>query len=230
MGISNLKKFIVPFVAAAVALAIGLGVGSVNVKKEQKVFEEKLKETNKKLSYMKRKMSEEKSEATAFIERQSQAEVEALQGQMAALQGQVHRSRELAKTLGAKLKDAEEASARGKKESEEALARARKIIQELETAGNELDGRLKKTSSEKQSLQAELAKTGQNFNKSLADNARLCVIAEDLVKKYSDKGLGTVLMEKEPLTKFKKVELEQFVKKYREEIDTLKLKKSAGER
>ena len=230
MGISGLKKYIVPFVAASVGLAIGLGVGNVNLKKEQKVFEEKLKETNKKLSFMKRKMSEEKSEATAYIERQRQAEVEALQGEMSALQGQMNKSRELAKTLGAKLKGAEEVSVRGKKESEEALARARKIIQELETAGNELEGRLKKTSSEKQSLQAELAKTGQNFNKSLSDNARLCVIAEDLVKKYSDKGLGMVLLEKEPLTKFKKVELEQFVKKYREEIDSLKLKKSAGER
>jgi len=230
MGISGLKKYIVPFVAAAVGLAIGLGVGSVNVKKEQKVFEEKIKDANKKMSYMKRKMSEEKSEATAYIERQRQAEIEALQGEKTALQGQMHKSRELAKTLGLKIREAEEAAARSKKESDESHARASRQIQELQASGNELESRLKKTGAEKQSLQAELAKTGSDLGKSVTNNARLCLIAEDLVKKYGDKGLGTVLMEKEPLTKFKKVELEQFVKKYKEEIDSLKLKKSAGER
>ncbi|OGP13036.1 MAG: hypothetical protein A2052_04030 [Deltaproteobacteria bacterium GWA2_54_12] len=230
MGISRFKKFIVPVVALAVGLAIGLGVGNANVKKEQKAFEVKLKDANRKMASVKRKMSEEKSETAALMEQQCQAELEKLEGEKMAAHGQLLKARELAKTLGVKVKEAEETTARGKKESDEALARARKALQELEAASNELDNKLKKTSSEKQYLHAELAKTVKNLDKSVADNARLCVIAEELVKKYNDKGFGTVIMEKEPLTKFKRVELEQFVKKYREEIDSLKIKKSAGER
>jgi hypothetical protein len=55
------------------------------------------------------------------------------------------------------------------------------------------------------------------------------MIAGDLVKKYKNKGIGAAILEKEPLTQIRKVELEQFVRDYGEEIERLKVKKNDTE-
>jgi hypothetical protein len=56
-------------------------------------------------------------------------------------------------------------------------------------------------------------------------NASLCIIGEELVKAYKNKGITTAILEKEPLTQIKKVELEQLAQKYKENIEQLKIKK-----
>ena len=45
------------------------------------------------------------------------------------------------------------------------------------------------------------------------------------MKAYKNKGVKDAILEKEPLTQIKKVELEQLAQKYKEEIEQQKIKK-----
>ena len=53
-------------------------------------------------------------------------------------------------------------------------------------------------------------------------NARLCIIADELINRYEDKGIMSSLLQKEPLTQIKKVELEKFAQEYKENIEKQK--------
>ncbi len=224
--LSWLIKIIIPVVALAIGLIIGLSVSHIQIKKEQKVFQDKIREANRKIALTQKRMTEEKNSATVSIEQQYREEMDELLNQKKALGGQLGKLREQVQTLEMKVRESDEAFARSKKESDEASARSKKEILEMERNNRDLDDKLKKISGEKQALEAELKKTTRNLEQCASNNAELCIIAEELVKKYRNKGLGTVLMEKEPLTQIKKAELEQFIRKYHEEIEQHKIKKN----
>jgi len=224
--LSWLPKIIIPIAALAIGLIIGLSVSHIQVKKEQKVFQDKIREANRKITFTQKRMTEEKNEATVSIEQQYQEEMDKLLNQKKALGGQLLKLKEQVQTLEMKVRESDEAYARGKKESEEAYARNKKEILEMERNNKDLEDKLKKITGEMQTIQAELKKTTRDLGHCASNNAELCIIAEELVKKYRNKGLGTVLMEREPLTQIKKAELEQFIRKYQEEIEQQKIKKN----
>src|SRR3990172_5163711 len=224
--LSWLPKIIIPIAALAIGLIIGLSVSHIQVKKEQKVFQDKIREANRKITFTQKRMTEEKNEATVSIEQQYQEEMDKLLNQKKALGGQLLKLKEQVQTLEMKVRESDEAYARGKKESEEAYARNKKEILEMERNNKDLEDKLKKITGEMQTIQAELKKTTPDLGHCASNNAELCIIAEELVKKYRNKGLGTVLMEREPLTQIKKAELEQFIRKYQEEIEQQKIKKN----
>ncbi|MBI5237020.1 MAG: hypothetical protein HY887_01165 [Deltaproteobacteria bacterium] len=224
-----LPKIIISIVALTIGLIIGFGVSHVQIKKEEKVFQDKIKEANKKIAFIQKKMADEKTEATASMEQKYQGDLDKLdklRNEKKTLGGHLEKLKEQLQKLEMKVKESDEASARTKKESDETSARTKKEIQEMERNNKDLDHKLKKIAGEKQTVQAELKKTTQDLDHSESNNAKLCIIAEELVKKYRNKGLGTILMEKEPLTQIKKVELEQLTRKYHEEIEQLKIKKN----
>lgn len=222
-------KIAIPVVALAIGLGIGFGVSNIQIKKEEKVFQNKIKEANKKIAFIQKRMEDEKAEAIVSMEQKCQGDrdkFDKLRNENKTLGGQLVKLKEQTQKLEMKVKESDEAYARTKKESDEAYARTKKELQEMDRNNKDLDNKLKKTAGEKQTLQAELKKTTRDLDKSESNNARLCVIAEDLVKKYRNKGLGTLLMEKEPLTQIKKVELEQFIREYQEEIERQKIRKN----
>ena len=81
------------------------------------------------------------------------------------------------------------------------------------------DQDLKRLVVEKKTLRSEVRKERQKLHRCETGNARVCLIANELIEKYRDKGLGSVLMQKEPLTRLKKVELERFIQEYKEKIE-----------
>lgn len=216
---SLLLKIVIPSAALTVGLLIGFGVSRVQAEKKETAFQNKIKEASRKIAFIQKKMSEEKTEATVFMEQKFQGDLATLRNENKSLAGQMGRSKEQMLKLEMKSRETDEAYVKAKKESDEAIAKNRKDIQEMELNIRDLDNKLKKVTAEKQAIQKELKKTAQDLDHSEANNARLSVIAEDLVKKYRDKGLGTVLMEKEPLTQIRKVELEQLVREYKEKIE-----------
>jgi len=123
--------------------------------------------------------------------------------------------------LEKKLKETEDASARIKKEladMEQKYAQATQHCRDRERD-------LKNMTGERDKVQSELKRTGQALERCETNNARLVVMAEDLLKKYKDKGIVKAIMEKEPLTQIKKVEMEQLAQEYKEEIEQLKIRK-----
>jgi hypothetical protein len=224
--LSRLIKIIIPVAALAAGLVIGLGLSHFQIKKEQKIFQDKIKEANRKIAFTQKRMAEEKNEATVSIEQQYQDDIDELSNEKKAMGIQLGKLKGQVQTLEMTVRESAEASARIKKESDEALARSKKDVVEMDRINNDLDDKLKKSTGEKQTLQAELKKTDRDLDHCVSDNAELCIISEELVKKYRNKGLGTVLMEKEPLTQIKKAELESFIRKYHEEIEQHKIKQN----
>jgi chromosome segregation ATPase len=232
MKMPSLPQILILIVALTIGLAIGLGIGRMQIKKEQKVFQDKLKEASKKIAFIQKKMTEEKNEATASIEQECQGDLDKLekaQNEKKALGGQLGKLKEQLQKLETKGKESDEASARNKKEIQEMELKSKDLDRELKKMTGEnqaLQAELKKTAGEKQALQGELKKTTEGLGHCESDNAELVIIAEELLKKYRDKGLGSVLAQKEPLTQIKKVQLEHFIQQYQEEIEKQKIKKN----
>lgn len=221
MKMPPLRNIAVPAAVLAAGLIIGLGVGQVQVNKEQKLCQDKIKEANKKVAFFQKKMAEDKTEAMAALEQSEQkcrAELDKLQltlrNERKALTGQLGALKEQSQKLEMQAKASAEESTRTKKE-----------LREMERNNKELEQGLKKTTGEKQALQTELKKTTQDLAHCASNNAELCIIADELLTKYRNKGVGAALLEKEPLLQVKKVELEQLTQKYREEIEQLRISK-----
>ena len=74
--------------------------------------------------------------------------------------------------------------------------------------------------ADKAELNALVSETESSLKRCKKHNVNLCKISEDLVSRYYSKGLGKTLLQTEPLTQIKKVELEQMVQEYLDKIDT----------
>jgi uncharacterized membrane protein YgaE (UPF0421/DUF939 family) len=242
-----LQKIILPIVALVVGLIIGLGVGLVvgqfQVKKEQKVFQDKMKEASKKIAFIQKRMAEEKSEAAVSVEQRCQNDLDKLENEKRALGEQLGKLKEQARNLEAKMeeqarnleakmkeqarnleaksKQADEVSTKTKKELQE----ERQKYAQVSERNKDLEREKEKVMAEKQTVQAELEKTTRNLGQCEVNNAKLCIIAEEVVKAYQDKGIGAALLGKEPLTQIKKVELEELVQRYRQEIEQQRIRK-----
>ena len=224
MKIPPIQKLKLPAVELAAGLLIGLGVGQMQVSKEQKICQDKIKEKDKKIAFIQKKLTEEKAEAANSLEQKCRDDVNRLQ---TALQGEKKKAAVLNGQVGALTGQLQKLDAHVKA-ADETTARTKQELQEAQRNNKELDHELKKTSGEKQTLQADLKKTTRELGTCISNNADLATIAGELVKRYKDKGIGAALLEKEPLTQVKKVELEQLTSQYQEEIEQKKINKNKG--
>jgi len=85
------------------------------------------------------------------------------------------------------------------------------------------DGKVSQLSAEKTTLESEIKRQGQRLERCQTHNARLCVIADELVEKYKNKGITSSILQKEPFTQLEKVEIEEIVQEYKEKIEEQKL-------
>ena len=219
------RSLVISIAAIAAGFLIGLGVGQIQIKNLKTVFEEKIREANKKTAYFQQKMAESKDEAMFSLEQQEQK----CRSELEKLQFTLQKER---KTLGTEAETlrSQVQTLEGKaKETDAVLARTKQELQTLDHNNKDLDRELKKTTSERNTLQAELKKTTRDVNQCSSNNAELCSIAQELVAKYKNKGIGEAILEKEPLTQVKKVELEKLVQDYRDEIERLKMNKNSAE-
>lgn len=80
---------------------------------------------------------------------------------------------------------------------------------------------LKKTEQEKTRLAGELAGKDAAIAQHVKNNARLYALNMELLEKYKNKGVMDALLEREPVTQLKRVEVETIGEKYRNEMDDL---------
>lgn len=219
--LSLLSKIIIPVVTLMVGLIIGLGIGQAQIKKEQRIFQDKIREANKKIAFVQKRMADEKTEATLSVEQKCQNDLERLQTEKKVLGDQLGKLKEETRNLQAKIEAEEEASAKTKKELQEEKQKYAQALQH----SRDLERDQAKMTAEKQAVQTELEKTTRTVGRCEVNNAKLCLIAEELLKAYMNKGIGAALLQKEPLTEIKKVELEQLSETYRKEIEQQRIKK-----
>lgn len=221
-----LSKIIISIFAVVVGLLIGLGAGQLQVKKERKTFEDKMKEANKKIAFMQKKMNEERADAVRSAQQECEVNLEArqkLEDEKEVLVVQVVKLKEQIKKLEMQSKESSEIITRKIKESDETSAKLKQDINALEQNIREQEHGLKKAAGEIQSLRTDLKKKTQELNTCVSNNSELSLLAEELVAAYKKKGLGNVLMQSEPLTQINRVKLEQLTQQYLEKINQKKI-------
>jgi hypothetical protein len=94
----------------------------------------------------------------------------------------------------------------------------------IEADRRALEQKQRETFQTLQEREKELRSAGQRYDRCAEQNARLCTMADELISRYQSKGVMATLLEKEPFTRIKKVELEKLARDYKEKIDQLKLR------
>jgi len=210
-------------------LVIGVVYGQLRLQSVDKVYESKLKDINQRIAQVQRRYSQGVA-AQNELEQQKmsiQEEVDKLTKEKGLFGTQQTELKTRADGLEAKV-----ASLEKKNVSLEARAAS------LDSKNNELTERLNKVEADRNALdqkQRQTQKTlldtekalrnlDQKYDQCAEHNARLYTIASEVVKKYENKGVMSSLVEKEPFTQVKKVEMERLVQDYKDKIDQQKMK------
>ncbi len=147
--------------------------------------------------------------------RQMSQERDALQAENAKLKSEVD---ELNRKLGSQ-----------KKSSEAALAKSREgnaaLSEDLRKAGQDL----RQTAAEKTQLQATVVDQAQLIETCEANNVKMLQINRELLVDYEKKGFLDAMLQREPLTQLKRVEIENIVQEYQDRIDRSEFRKKTAE-
>jgi chromosome segregation ATPase len=220
---------------------MGLGYGYFKLHKERRAFEADMDYLERKTALLQKKYAEKKAAETHLLRTKLY-----LEGQKRALQSEVNKMEEEKESLleeqkklkkritgledkasssGDRAKALSAVIAKLKKEQEEIKKKHRKAIAEREE-------RIAEVKAEKEKMESELRNTLDTVHRELdrceSHNARLYVIAEELVERYKNKGVMTSILQEEPFTQIEKVEMENLLQEYRDEIERQKLAKEKG--
>lgn len=147
--------------------------------------------------------------------RQMSQERDALQAENAKLKSEVE---ELNRKLGNQ-----------KKSSEAALAKSRDGIAALSENLQKTTQNLRQTEAEKTQLQATVVDQAQLIESCEAKNVNLLQVNRELLVDYEKKGFLDAVLQREPLTQLKRVEIENIAQEYQDRIDRLEFKKKMAE-
>ena len=226
----------VVYILLLLSVGIGAVLGYYHIKltKEQTSLQHEVEVLNKRAALLQRKYAEKRALTERHLRGKS-----VLAGQKRALEAEVER---LGKKNMSMLEENKALNALKKKLKDETLFLKAKIEElsencskvKTELADLELkygrvimgfDQDLKSMVAEKKTLQSELRKERHKFNRCETKNAKLCMIANELIEKYQNKGIVGTLIQKEPFTQLKKVEIEKFMQEYKEKIEEQELER-----
>jgi chromosome segregation ATPase len=91
----------------------------------------------------------------------------------------------------------------------------------------ELAGQLRKLEGERSELARQVAQDGQGLKICAQRNVQLAGIANEALDRYKNKGCFGALAQAEPFTGLKRVEVENAVEDYRQQVESLKLPAAA---
>ncbi|MGD0231891.1 MAG: hypothetical protein ABSC19_16310 [Syntrophorhabdales bacterium] len=223
------KRYLLLVPAVLLGLALGLGYGHVQTQNLKKADQARIKEINQRLTQSQRRYA------------QGMAERSSLEDGMQAIQAETEKVRQekerlLAENKGLTTRAALLASSIASLEKKNALSEAKSAS--LESKNGQLTGSMAKTEADHHALEQkerhtfqtlqerekELKALNRKYDQCAEHNARLYVIGDELIKRYQNKGVVTTLLEKEPVTQIKRVELEKLARDYKEKIDQQKIK------
>lgn len=139
--------------------------------------------------------------------RQVSQERDALQAENSQLKNQVN---DLNKRLGSL-----------KKTSENALAKSHESNSALSANLEHITLNLRQTETAKNQLQETVVDQAQQIESCETNNVKMVQINRELVDRYEKKGAVDALLQREPLTQLKRVEFENIVQEYQDQIDKL---------
>lgn len=229
MKIPDRRRLIAGAAVLALGLALGMGFGQIRLHGQAKAYEAKLKEISRHLAQAQRKytqglaaqnsLEDEKAAALAEVERLAK-EKERLAAEGGALKSRIDSLSALTSSLQEKLGRAEAKTA--SEESKNGQLQARLTKTEAERGA--LEQKQAQTFRTLQEREKELKSLVQNYDRCVDNNVRLYYVGDELIRKYRERSVVKTLLQKEPFTQVKKVQLEKLVEEYKERIDREKLK------
>jgi chromosome segregation ATPase len=226
-----------------VAGLAALGYGYTSLRSERNALLARASELENRIVLLDKKYSEKRALEQQLTRARAQVE-----GQVRGLQGELEKLRREKELLLEEKTETEEdlEKMRARAASLEASVKALAEKAERLTAGAEAAEKLhakalkdqqqelervlaekKKTEAE---LQSALRVTQEKLERSESNNAKLVIIAQELVEKYKNKGITAPFLQAEPFTQIGKVEMENLVEEYKERIESEKLKKSSAKK
>lgn len=126
--------------------------------------------------------------------------------------------------LKSQLEDMNKKLASLKKNSENALTKSRESNAALSANLEHAALNLRQTESAKNQLQEIVVDQAQQIETCESNNVKMVQINRELVDRYEKKGAVDALLQREPLTQLKRVEFENIVQEYQDQIDRLAFK------
>lgn len=145
---------------------------------------------------------------------------------------QMSQERDAAQAENAKLKNEVEDLTRKlgslKKSSETSLAKAHENNATLNENLQKTAQNLHQTESEKTQLQATVVDQAQLIESCAAKNVTMVQINRELLDHYAKKGCFDAMLQREPLTQLERVEIENVVQEYQDQIDKQEFKQNTA--
>ena len=116
-----------------------------------------------------------------------------------------------------------------KKSSEAALGKSRGNYTSLNENFQTTTQNLLKVEADKNQLQETLGEQAQLLVSCEDNNAKMVQINRELLARYEKKGALDVMLQREPLTQLKRVEIENIAQEYQDKIDQLEFKKKLAD-
>lgn len=227
-----MKKLFLGILGVVVGLSLGLAYGHMQLNGQEKAYQARLKEMNRRLSQSQRKYIEERNLHTSLEDdkQAAQSRLDALQKEKETLVAQNREIKSKADAMEVRAVSLDKKAA-----SLETRATS------LDSKNAQLSERLAKTEADRAALDRKQQQTFQTlqerekelkqlttdshkrYEQCAEHNARLYSIADELVRRYESKGVVKTLLSKEPFTQIKKVEIEKLVQDYRDKIDQQKM-------
>ena len=228
MSVNKKKILAYTFLLLGMGVLIYFGYSHYQLIKERDTLLVDLDREQQKFKHLQKKYAEQKAQ-TAVLQRaklaqegklrQAQKELDAMQAEKETLQTELAHAEEKFSGKIVKLEDRIEKYKEqlqklvdNRDQYKEKLAETVEIVRERNTV-------IQTLTAEKDELTLNLQETTSTLNRCVKHNTRLCVLAEEVIEAYENKGTGTALLQGEPFTQLKKVEIEQLVQVYLDRID-----------
>jgi chromosome segregation ATPase len=228
MGIKAKWTFVWMLLFLAVSVAGYFGYTTHQLIRQRDGLVADLESEQCKFKSLQRKYAEEKAQVAAMQRAKLAVEGSLLQAQRAASSAEEEKA-----ALRKKIADLEAESQRKTAKLEERIVQYAENLEKLKENRDQYKVKLDETvqlvkernemivtlRSEKVELNADFQETTSGLRRCQKHNGRLTVLAEELVAAYENKGVGASLIQSEPFTQLKKVELEKLIQEYRDRID-----------
>lgn len=229
---SIVRKLLLVLVGLIVGVSAGMGYGAYKLNKERNAHEHVVKEFEKKTTQAQHNLGEQKNRVVNLEgrNRSLQSQITKLEGERDSLAADAKELDEKLQLSAAKIKELVEAqaavkndcSAVEKKCAEVVQSQVNQVVKRCESAVAQING-------QKDALESALKNEKEAYGKCAGNNRELCSIAKEILGRYENKGFFTKVMEKEPFTQIKKVELEKLVQEYDKKIDENRVKTEKAE-
>ena len=221
---------------AAAVIAAGIisasGYTYVKLSQERNLLEADLVKSEKRGDLLQRKYVEEKARAGAVMRTK-----QSLENTVRAMQTQIDAAKTEKPIHEQVLKDLEAKCTEKTKLLDEKIEKLMARTESLKTSRDEVVAKFKERAAvvkenEKKIAQLnedlqrsgfELKSTGRQLENCRENNSRLCMMTEELVEKYKNKGVVGSIMITEPFTQLEKVEIEKLVQEYTAKIEKEKI-------